>query len=299
MSEKSYLALDSRGALKVAGPDARGFLQGLISNDVEKVAPERAIYAAFLTPQGKFLHDFFVVELGEALYLDCEADRLDDLKRRLTVFRLRSQVTLEDASGDLEAAALIGPGTLEALDLPAEPGRAKPFSGGVVYVDPRLAKAGLRALLPRGRARNALAEAGFGQGAFEDYERLRLSLGLPDGSRDMEVEKATLLENGIDELGGVDWDKGCYLGQEITARTKHRGLVKKRLMPVTVEGPLPAPGTPVMAGDVEVGEMRTGLGGIGLAMLRLDVIEGVKGTPGALTAGDARLTPRKPDWAEF
>src|SRR6185503_18496273 len=106
-----------------------------------------------------------------------------------------------------------------------------------------------------------------------EYEALRLELGVPDGSRDLPVEKAILLENGFDELHGIDWQKGCYMGQELTARTKYRGLVRKRLLPVEIEGPLPAPGTPVMAGDKEAGEMRSGADGLGLALLRLEHLE--------------------------
>lgn len=299
MREKRYVALDARGALKVGGPEARAFLQGLISNDIGKVAPECAIYAALLTPQGKYLHDFFVVELGGALYLDCEAARLEELKRRLGVFRLRRRVTLDDASADFQSAVLFGNGAIEAFGLGAEPGRARAFAGGLVYVDPRLAEAGLRALVPRDGAERALIEAGFGEAPIEEYERLRLTLGLPDGSRDLDVEKAIPLENGFDELNALDWTKGCYMGQELTARTKYRGLVRKRLMPVAIEGPVPAPGTPVMAGKLQAGEMRTGFEGKGLAMLRLDVVEEIKDKPGALTAGEARLTPSKPAWAAF
>jgi folate-binding protein YgfZ len=117
---------------------------------------------------------------------------------------------------------------------------------------------------------------------------------VPDGSRDLPVEKAILLENGFDELHGIDWQKGCYMGQELTARTRYRGLVRKRLLPVEIDGPLPASGTPVMAGDKEAGEMRSGIDGLGLALLRLEHLD-----KGPLTAGGATLTPRKPDWVKF
>ena len=118
---------------------------------------------------------------------------------------------------------------------------------------------------------------------------------MPDGSRDLEVGKSILLENGFDELNGIDWDKGCYMGQELTARTRYRGLIKKRLMPVEIVGPPPAPGTPVTKGGKETGVMRSSVAGLGLALLRLDQLDGA----GELRAGEARLTPGKPDWAGF
>src|SRR5262249_3416018 len=136
-----------------------------------------------------------------------------------------------------------------------------------------------------------LAQAGWAAGTMGDYDRLRLSLGVPDGSRDLPVDRAILLENGFDELHGIDWQKGCYMGQELTARTRYRGLVRKRLLPVEVEGPLPAPGTPVMAGDKEVGQMRSGGDGLGLALLRLEHLDAER-----LTARADRLKPPTPSW---
>ena len=300
MSSSGYAILEARGVLKLEGPDTRPFLQGLISNDINKASPACAIYATFLTPQGRYLHDFFIAELttemGGALLLDCEAARLDDLKRRLSMFKLRSNVTIAAVGDAFAVAAIFGDGCASKLGLPAQAGAAKEWQGGVVFVDPRLAEAGARAILPRASAASVLEQAGFASRSFADYDRLRLSLGLPDGSRDMPVEKAILLENGLDELNGIDWNKGCYLGQELTARTKHRGLVRKRLLPVSIEGPMPAPGTPVMAGSEEAGEMHSAVDGMGLAMLRLEYLEN---GGNAFTAGPARVIPRKPSWAAF
>ena len=300
MSRSGYAILEARGVLKVEGPDTRPFLQGLISNDINKASPARAIYATFLTPQGRYLHDFFIAELstemGGALLLDCEAARLDDLKRRLSMFKLRSQVTIATVSDEFAVAAIFGDGWASKLGLPLQAGAAKEWQGGAVFVDPRLSDAGARAILPRASLAGILEQAGFAAKSFADYDRLRLSLGLPDGSRDMPVEKAILLENGLDELNGIDWNKGCYLGQELTARTKHRGLVRKRLLPVSIEGPMPAPGTPVMAGAEEAGEMHSAVDGMGLAMLRLEYLEN---GGNAFTAGPARVIPRKPSWAAF
>ena len=289
MDEGFQLILADRGILALAGDDRVSFLQGLVSNDVAKAAAGRAIYAAFLTPQGRFLHDFFLVELGGALLLDCEGARLGDLLTRLKRFRLRSKVTLDDASDRYAVAALVDGGA-------GEPGQAAPMAGGVAFVDPRLRALGRRAILPREGAEAALAQTGLAVGTAGDYERLRLGLGVPDGSRDLPVEKAYLLENGFDELNGVDWEKGCYMGQELTARTKYRGLVRKRLMPVAIAGPHPSAGTPVTFGAKDAGEMRSGQDGIGLALLRLDMVDEAKNAGLPLVAGEARLTPRKPVW---
>jgi len=298
MSQQAYLLPDDRGVLAVAGPDARQFLQGLVSNDVTKVVPDRAVYAALLSAQGKYLHDFFIAEIGGVLYLDCEWARREDLLRRLAVYKLRSKIDLGDATDRLAVALCYGADAIPALDLPGEPGRARALAEGLVYVDPRLVALGARAMLPRAAAAGALAAAGFSLGAAAEYDRLRLSLGVPDGSRDLPVDRAILLENGFDELHGVDWQKGCYLGQELTARTRYRNLIRKRLLPVTIDGAVPEWGTPVMLGDREAGEMRSALPGIGLAVIRIEYLEPMPAA-GAFTAAGARLTPRKPDWAIF
>lgn len=295
MVERLCAVLEDRGVLEVTGADRCQFLQGLVSNDVAKATADHALYAALLTAQGKYLHDFFIVALGDALYLDGEAARLADLKRRLGLYKLRAKVSLGEANDRYTVATAFGEGTLDALDLPPEPGAATRFADGAAYVDPRLAELGARLLLPRSAGVAPLAERGFRISDAAAYDRLRLTLGVPDGSRDLLVDKSILLESGFDELNGVDWQKGCYVGQELTARTKYRGLIKKRLMPVAVEGPLPPPGTPVMAGDQDAGEMRSGRDGIALALLRLEAT--ADGKP--LTAAGAKLTPRKPAWANF
>lgn len=298
MADAKAVVLEHRGLLRVGGAERRGFLQGIVSNDVTRVTPETAIWTAFLTPQGKFLHEFFLAEQDEAFLLDCEAERAPDLARRLKLYRLRAQVTVA-AAEDLVVLALIGGNALEKLGLPAERGRCRAFGGGLAFVDPRLAALGARAILPRDSAEAAVATAGFAIGALADYDALRIAQGVPDGSRDLEVEKATLMESGFDELSGLDWDKGCYMGQELTARMHYRGLTKKRLLPVEIAGPPPAPGTAVTRDGKEVGSLRSVVardgGAIGLALLRLEALEG--GAP--LEAAGAAVTPRKPDWAKF
>jgi folate-binding protein YgfZ len=297
----SYAELKDRGILEVGGRDAREFLQGIVTNDVYKVSAERAVHAALLSPQGKYLHDFFIVEIGGALCLECERGRIEDLVSRLSLYRLRSDVVFEDLSGSHRVAAAFGEGALKALGLPADEGRARAVDaggdGGCVFVDPRLARLGARLILPPETGSGIGDACGLAPAAFDEYDRLRMSLGVPDGSRDLAVGKAILMENGFDELRGIDWEKGCFIGQEVTARTRYRGLVRKRLLPVAIEGDPPEPGTPVMLNDRQVGEMQSGGKGVGLALLRLDAVEEARETERPLSAGKATLLPQRPEWA--
>jgi len=260
-------ALPSRAVLAIEGPDRISFLQGLVSNDVTEAAPGRAVWAALLTPQGKWLADFFIFSNDELLLLDCEGQQAEAVRQRLSRFRLRSKVTLHAADEFAVYAAWDGAPQVDAIAAP----------------DPRLPEAGWRLLSAVPLPTTALEV---------DWDRHRLGLGLPEGSRDLEIEKTVLLEAGFDELHGVSWTKGCYMGQELTARTKYRGLVKRRLVPVTINGPLPAPGTPVLRDGREVGTMRSGIDQSGLAVLRLEAMQET------LTCGEATLTPRMPAWMQ-
>ena len=297
MHGTAYIPLPTRGVLAVSGPDARSFLQGMVSNDVDKVDAETAIYAGLLSPQGKFLYDFFIALDGDVFLLDCERERIADLAKRLGMFRLRAKAEIADRSEEMSVAAVVGDRAAEVLGLAPEHGRAGPFGQGVAFVDPRLAGLGARAVLPAASAVTSLEEAGLRQGDIADYETLRLSLGIPDGSRDIVVDRAFLLESNFEELHGVDFTKGCYVGQENTSRQKYRGTVRKRLLPVRVEGPLPEPGTPILLGDKEVGTMRSGFDGRAIALLRLEYVDEAKSSGTALTAGEATITPMPPPWA--
>lgn len=289
LTAPTLVPLDGRGLLAVSGPDRRIFLQGLISNDIGRAAPDRAIHAALLTPQGRYLHDFLIVELGETLLLDSERDRLDALRQRLAAYRLRAKVTIE-ALPEWRVFALIGNGAATALGLDEEAGAATAFADGIAFVDPRLAALGLRMMLPPS-AIERLGAQGWPSADNLVYDGLRLRLGVPDGMRDL--ADGLLLENGFDELNGIDWKKGCYVGQEVTARMRYRALVRKRLTPVRIEGPIPSPGTTVLQDGVEAGEMRSAADNRGLALLRLDRLP-VGGAP--LLAGDAKLYPEAPIW---
>jgi folate-binding protein YgfZ len=272
MPNARFTLLPQRGILAVSGDDRASFLQGLVSNDTAKLAPGRALYAALLTAQGKYLHDFIMVEQDGAIWLDAEAGRLADLKRRLSLYKLRARVTIEELP-DLAVAAVFD-GELPDLVIP----------------DPRLPELGGRVILPRDALPPTLTGLGLAEAEFAEYDRLRLGLGIPDGSRDLVVDKSILLESGFDELHGVDWEKGCYIGQELTARTKYRGLIKKRLFPVHIDGATPEPGTVLTIDGKEAGEMRSSLGDIGLALVRLE------NAAAPLVAEGATVRAAQPAW---
>jgi tRNA-modifying protein YgfZ len=305
MADLRCVVLERRGVLRLGGPDVRKLLQGLVSNDVDRLAPDRALHAALLTPQGKYLFDFLLHERGDAILLDGELERLPALVQRLTMYRLRAQVAIENVSEELAVLAAFGADAAARLGLPPDAGAARVEGDAALAVDPRLAELGVRVVLPRGQVDAFAAAHGLAPAPFAGYDRHRLELGVPDGSRDLVVEKSILLESGFEELNGVSFAKGCFVGQELTARTKHRGLIKKRLVPVRAEGPLPAPGTPVTRGGRDAGEMRSGadggvgLGGIGLALLRLEQLTPGAAANGPLLAGEVALTPAPPIWLEL
>ena len=260
--------LPDRGVVAVAGEDRVAFLQGLVSNDVADAAPGRAVWAALLTPQGKWLADFLILSDGGRLLLDCERAQAPMLVQRLMRYRLRARAELHDVSGALHVHV-------------AWAGRPALPAAVIAAPDPRLPAAGTRILADRVLAATASAA---------DWDAHRIALGLPDGSRDLEAEKSVLLEAGFDELHGVSWSKGCYMGQELTARTKYRGLIKRRLVPVAIEGAAPAPGAPITRAGVEVGELRSVAGGMGMALLRIEALGG------PLDCGVGRIVPRPPEW---
>ncbi|HQT65030.1 MAG: folate-binding protein YgfZ [Acidocella sp. 20-57-95] len=263
MTKLAYLA--GRGVIAVAGADRVGFLNGLVSNDVAKVAAGQAVWAAMLTPQGRYFSDFFMFHDEERLLLDAPRTAVPEILKKLNRYKLRAAVTLTDVSEMFHAYA-------------AWEGAPPPVP--ITAPDPRLREAGFRLLSEVALVPNA---------APDEYDAHRHWLGLPDGPPDLEADKTLLLEAGFDELNGVDWQKGCYMGQELTARTKYRGLVKRRLVPVQCSDTIKT-GALVMADGAEVGDVRSFSGRMGLAMLRVDALQK------SLSADRAVVTPKLPGW---
>ncbi len=255
-----FSELPARGVLALGGDDRIPFLGNLITNDV---SDSTARYALLLSPQGKFLHDMFVVPRPTELLIDCEADRAADLLQRLTRYKLRSAVTFRDATADYAVVALA----------PAQPITAPAAHS---FIDPRHGQLGQRLLVARDWLPDLKARClalDLAECTPDDYDKHRLALGVPDGSRDLEPDRAFPMDYGMDRLAAINFEKGCYIGQELTARMKYRGLVKKQLCRVQITGVLPPAGTSIMAGEYEAGTLFSGNGQLALALLRNEYIE--------------------------
>ena len=296
LTDNYFVKLDGRGVLAVSGEDRADFLQGLVSNDVHSISETFSIYAALLTPQGKFFCDFFMSNGQSEFLLECDSKLLPELEKKLRMHKLRSKINIEDVSDQFDVFAGFGGSIHSAIGSTGGSGHTIKVSNGLMMVDPRLAAMGIRMILTK----NTLPTIGnLKQCDSNDYELLRITSGVPDGVQDMQFQKTILLEAGFDELNGINWEKGCYMGQELTARTKYRGLIKRRLIPVSVDGPLPEPGTFIMFGEKEAGEIRSGTGNAAMALMRLNILEEWSRLGGELTAGSSCVMPQKQSWMNF
>ncbi len=259
--------LDSRAVIAVSGEDWRGFLQGLVTQDVETLAAGELRFGALLTPQGRVLFDLFLLGRDDGCWIDCAVDRRDNLLQRLSIYRLRAKVTI--AAGDAPVFAAWG-----AADAPDG---WRP--------DPRLRDLGYRGYGKPHRDGVSATEA--------DYDAMRLSLGVP-GPADWGTDKTYPIEANFDLLNGIDFKKGCFVGQETTSRMKRRGTIKSRMAPIAFDGPPPALGSELLAGDLRAGEVLSVGATEAMALLRLDRL-----AAGALTRhGGHAWRPRLPHWLQ-
>jgi folate-binding protein YgfZ len=282
MSQCNMAILADRAVVRVAGPGARAFLQGMITNDINKVGDGAAIHTGLLAPQGRILFDFFVVPEGDGYLLECGKAQASALMQRLLFYRLRAEVEIKEEPSLIVAAAWG-----ETPHLPEDT---------IAYADPRLPALGLRILLlveARG------ADLGCALSAEVDYHARRIGLGVPEGGRDYAHGDAFPHDALFDQLNGVDFKKGCYVGQEVVSRMEHRGTARKRIVGVEGEGPLPASGTEITAGGNPIGTLGSTSGVSGLALLRLDRAEEAKAAGLPLRAGDVTVALRIPSWARF
>ena len=281
--------LPDRGVVKVAGDDARGFLNGLVTNDIAKVAPGKPRFAALLTPQGKIIVDFIVAEApgndGGGFFLDCPRALASALVEKLNFYKLRAKVICEDLSNVLGVMA-IWDGTAES-------------EYGLSYPDPRLPALGSRIMLPPHLAGEAAADLGGMLAGADAYEAHRIALGVPRGGLDFIYGDTFSHEADMDQLNGVDFGKGCYIGQEVVSRVEHRASARSRVVPIVYDEFAPSSGLPVMAGDRQIGTLGSTAKGHGLALVRLDRIGDALAAGATIEAGGIAIRAVKPAWAKF
>jgi folate-binding protein YgfZ len=246
------ILLPDQGVLRVSGPQCETFLQDLVTNDVTALAVGEGRYAALLTPQGKILFDMIIIAIEEdgarAFLIDCAREQAGDLARRLGFYKLRAKVTIEDRSDDIAVSAYLD---------------AAPQTGGIVVRDPRSESLGYRAYVPRQQADSA-------QSDITAYDARRIAAAVPKGGIDFTYGDAFPHEANLDRINGVDFRKGCYVGQEVVSRMQHRGTARKRIVKVGFSGQAPPAGAEIKAGDILIGTMGSSAGQHGLAMVRLD-----------------------------
>ncbi len=278
--------LPSRALFRLTGSDAADWLQDLITNDVECLEDEGALYAALLSPQGKILFDFLVYSAQEGMLIDCEAASLDALMKRLSMYKLRSDVTLA-AEPDLGVISSCTP-----LD------EALPFVE-VAAPDPRLEKLGYRMVGNLARMQTAYEEQGHrvdGEDVYRDY---LLGLGIPGGGEDFAAGKAYPLESNFEELHGVSFSKGCFIGQEVVARMKHKAVLKKRTLPFTCEANPPAAGSEIRAGPSKVGDVLASAASGGIALIRLNEWRAALAAGQTLEVDGIKLSVSVPEWLDL
>jgi folate-binding protein YgfZ len=284
--------LPDRGVIKVIGDDARKFLHGLVTADMLGVAPRTARFCALLTPQGKIIADFFVTEAPQAegggFFLDIPLALSVTLVEKLNLYKLRAKVLIEDLTEIL--------GVLAAWDGDATT-KDCTTKQGLSYADPRLPALGFRVMISPHRAAAAASELGAALVSAEDYEAHRIALGVPRGGLDFAYGDAFPHEADMDQLGGVDFAKGCYVGQEVVSRIEHRGIARTRAVALRYGGATPESGAPITAGDRQVGTMGSAARGRGIALIRLDRVAAAE--LAALAAGGIPIRLIKPDWARF
>jgi folate-binding protein YgfZ len=281
--------LPDRGVVKVVGEPARNFLNGLLTADLGKVTPAAARFAALLTPQGKIVVDGIVAEAppedGGGFFIDCPRALAVALVDKLNFYKLRAPVIAEDLSEILGVMAVW------------DGGRDTEY--GLTYADPRLPALGRRVMLPPHLAQEAADDLGATLVDAAAYEGHRIALGVPRGGLDFTYGDAFPHETDMDQLNGVDFDKGCYVGQEVVSRMEHRGSARTRVVPVAYEGFAPDPGGPVTAGEKQVGTFGSRVDGRAVALLRLDRVADALAAGTPLVAGSATLRLVKPGWAKF
>jgi len=287
MNNGRMAILSCRGVVSVSGEDARPFLHGLVTQNIETLESGAATFAGLLNPQGKVLFDFLVLVREHDFVLDGPRDQIGDLVRRLGFYKLRAKVEISDLSDELAVAAVWD-----------NPESAAAPAGVSAFTDPRAGAPGQRLIAPEDKLRAVAAQLGHTLVESGEYEAHRIALGVPESGKDYFSGDVFAHDACIDQLGGVDFHKGCYVGQEVVSRMHHRGTARKRF--VAVRGSeLPEPGAAVTAGSTSLGKLTSAAGDSGLALVRIDRAGEALARGETIKAGETPVELARPDWAAF
>lgn len=272
MTDKKFFPLPNRSIISVSGEDSQQFLQGLISNDISKVSETKTIYALLLTPQGKFLYDFFISQIDGQYLIDCHKDKIDKIIQKLSMYKLRSHVEIQNLSDKYEVAALLGNSIYENVGA-KESGLTKQFCKGCVYVDPRDIKIFGRSVIEKENQYKSFHAYHFVEGNYKEYEELRISNCIPESEKDFFEGEAFPHDFAMDRLNAISYTKGCYVGQEVTARMHHRGTAKKKPYFIEAEDDLVAGEEIMTYNDKKLGYITSSIGNKAIALLNIEGVE--------------------------
>ena len=267
MNTNKYIILKNSKFIKISGPDSDVFLQGMITSDINKCSNTQAIYSAFLTPQGKFIADFFILKLDDGYLFEINSDQLTNLVDKLNIYKLRAKLNIEENNDYVSLTIDMSNSLFNNLK---EIGQLEKINNGYAFIDPRNKKLGLKIILKRDELRNFCLKYNLETDTLKNYDYKRIKLNIPDSSLDLEYNKSLLLENNFDNMNAIDWDKGCYVGQEITARMKYRSLLKKSLTKIIIIKGNVKSGDEIFFNNKKIGNISSINNDIGLAMMRIE-----------------------------
>lgn len=285
----SAVKLENRALIHVGGADAETLMQGLITFDMDRLKTNDGGFGALLTPQGKVMFDFFILPFEDGFLLDTHGDVGADLLKRMTMYKLRADVQLKDMSDDLSVISLM----TNSDDI------SPPQLAGACIADPRHIELGHRLYVPSAERDSVLGEAGFTLSEQAVYTAKRIELAIPEAPMDYAYGDVFPHDINLDQINAVGFDKGCFVGQEVVSRVKHRGSARKRIVMVSSTEMLPEPGTDIQSEKKSIGKLGSVDNHNGLALVRIDKVNDALENGHFINAGSARLTPALPEWVSF
>ena len=267
MTTNKYIELEDSAFFEIKGIEKNSFLQGLITNDINKRRTNKSIYSAFLTPQGKFVADFFIAKLKDSFLFEIHEKLIDDLIKKLNFYKLRADVKL-DKNTKYSSLAIYDKNKL--FDNLVAEGDSKIIDNGIIFIDPRKNIMGLKVFIEKKYVKDFCIKYSLQKDSILDYDQKRIENLIPDSILDLKIHKSVLLENNFDSINAIDWRKGCYIGQEITARMRYRSLLKKSLTKIIIIKGNIISGDEIFFENKKIGNVSSFNNNIGLAMLRIE-----------------------------